>query len=188
VDVTTRVGIRRSCPYDGSSSPHPLYFKWTFPSSGRHANPVGQTWRPTTTWHSHLGVANEAVHPPPQVANPFQALSNPHVHPKIRNAVWPALEKNGARSTLRTLLNFGPAAGSQVKFAGVIINDAQCQEFVVAGRCADRRCSRKHDPSYTPTVDQVDKFIGKITPIITYVLANDNAALDRVKKRMRLNA
>ena len=136
----------------------------------------------------HFGGANEAFHAPPQVANTPQIRSNPNFHPKIRNAVWPALEKNGARSTLRTLLNFGPAAGSQVKYAGVIINDAQCQEFVVAGRCADRRCSRKHDPSYTPTPDQVDKFIGKITPILTYVLANDNAALDRVKKRMRPHA
>jgi hypothetical protein len=133
----------------------------------------------------HFARLNEAMQSPPQVANNSQTRSNPNVHLKIRHGVWPALEKNGPRSTLRTLMNFGPAAGSKVTFVSTIISDAHCQEFVVAGKCTDRRCSRLHDPNYTPDEARVDKFLEKIKPIVAYVLANDNAALDKAKKRLR---
>jgi hypothetical protein len=39
--------------------------------------------------------------------------------------------------------------------------------------------------SYTPDAAKIDKFLEKIKPIVAYVLANNNAALDRAKKRMR---
>jgi hypothetical protein len=106
-----------------------------------------------------FGRFNKPLQPPQQVANIPQIRSNPNVHLKIRHGVWPALEINGPQSSLRTLMNFGPAAGSQVKFVSTIINDAHCQEFVVAGKCVDRRCSRSHDPNYTPGADQIDKFL-----------------------------
>ena len=136
-----------------------------------------------------FGGMSEPIHNPPPPNAGSQTKTNPNVHPKFRTGIWPALEKFGGRSSLRSLMtNYGPAAGSQVKFASSIINDAQCQEFVVSGKCVDRRCQRKHDPSYTPAADHVDKFLAKVAPIVAYVLANDTAALERARKRMRTHA
>jgi hypothetical protein len=118
----------------------------------------------------------------------FQGYTNPNVHPKIQSGIWLALDKFGGRTTLRSLMNYGPAAGSTEKFLGTIISDAHCQEFVVAGKCSDRRCNRKHDASYTPREDQIETFLSKVKPIAAYVLAHDIASLERVKKRMRVQA
>jgi hypothetical protein len=120
--------------------------------------------------------------------NGFQTKTNPNVHPKIKSGIWPALDKFGGRTTLRTLMNYAPAAVSPLKFYSTIISDAQCQEFVVSGRCVDRLCQRKHDASYSPSTEQVDKFLAKVGPIVAYVLANDTATLEKGRKRMRPRA
>ena len=89
---------------------------------------------------------------------------------------------------MRSLMNYAPAAGSTEKFVGTIINDAHCHEFVTSGKCADRKCTRKHDSTYIPRDDQIEQFLSKVKPIVSYVLAHDIASLERVKKRMRTHA
>ena len=125
---------------------------------------------------------------PPTPSQGSQIHTNPNVHPKIKAGVWPALDKFGARTSLRTLMNYGPAAGSQLKYAGTIISDSQCQEFVVAGKCGQRLCTRKHDSTFSPSIDQVDRFLAKVAPILAYILANDMSSLERARKRVRPNA
>jgi hypothetical protein len=125
---------------------------------------------------------------PPTLGQGAQIQTNPNVHPKLKAGVWPALEKFGAKASLRTLMNYGPAAGSQLKYTSTIISDSQCQEFVVAGKCGYRACSRKHDPTFSPSVDQVDRFLAKVAPILAYILANETSSLERARKRMRPNA
>ena len=136
----------------------------------------------------NFGMPRELAPIPPMPGHPAPSKTNPNVHPKIRAILWPALEKFGGRSTLRTMMNYGPAAGSQLKYASTVINDAHCQEFVVSGKCVDRRCQRKHDANYSPETGKVDDFLAKVRPIVTYMTTNDTASLDRVRKRMRLHA
>jgi hypothetical protein len=125
----------------------------------------------------------------PTPGNVAQVKTNPNVHPKIQSGVWPALDKFGGRTSLRSLItNYGPAAGSQVKYYSTIISDANCNEFVVSGKCADRLCQRKHDASYSPPIEKVDKFLAKVGPILAYVLATDPATLEKGRKRMRPRA
>lgn len=132
----------------------------------------------------HVGGGRDKMLPPTP-GQGFQIKNNPNVHPKIKAGLWPALEKFGGRSTLRSLMSYGPAAGSSMKFVSTIISDAHCHEFVVAGRCAERRCQRKHDPSFSPGPEQVDKFLDKVKSIAAYVMTNDSTSLERVRKRMR---
>jgi hypothetical protein len=120
--------------------------------------------------------------------NAFQGYTNTNVHPKIQDGIWSALDKFGGRTSLRSLMNYAPAAGSTEKFVGTIINDAHCHEFVTSGKCADRKCTRKHDSTYIPRDDQIEQFLSKVKPIVSYVLAHDIASLERVKKRMRTHA
>jgi hypothetical protein len=108
--------------------------------------------------------------------------TNPSVDSRVMAMLGPAVTKLGGVVKFSTLLGYAAAAGQSIRYPEVVLSSSDCQEYMTVGRCADPRCSRRHQQGAAPEVGKVENFITKMQPIVSYIL---NTPAEQLRRRVR---
>ena len=132
----------------------------------------------------------------PSSSNPFASLQggvpntgekiNTQVDPVIASALKPVFEKLGGQTKLATIVGYAKAANlPAITYDSQYLDPTLCQEFMVAGRCSNPRCSFQHQSGAAVNAARRDEILAKLAPLFKFLLDTPINELRKCKQGNR---